>query len=160
VKPTPAQFNSLAAGTDVTDDELQQFARGLVIIADWVSTLPVYPPLIECWTSEARKAHLAQVEYHMTIMRYVLAMADSIVAGTCPLNERSNPKYRLSVEFYWMLHKIPEYLVRTDCEDCCNKLKFMGERKAGLHELLEPIGGKFCRCADDAAPHDAAAGTP
>jgi hypothetical protein len=86
VSPTEVQFKLLATWTDLTDDELQQFARGLVIIVDWVSTLLVYPPLIEGWTSEARKAHLAQMEYRMTIMRYVLAMADSIMAGTCPLN--------------------------------------------------------------------------
>jgi hypothetical protein len=60
-----------------------------------------------------------------------------------------------------MLHKIPEYLVQTDCEDCCNKLRFMGERKAGLQELCrEQFGEKFCRCADDATPHNAAAKTP
>jgi hypothetical protein len=31
-----------------------------------------------------------------------------------------------------MLHKIPEYLVRTDREGCCNKLRFLGEQKGGL----------------------------
>jgi DNA anti-recombination protein RmuC len=39
-----------------------------------------------------------------------------------------------------MLHKIPDYLVRTDCEDCCNKLRFLGERKAGLQELWDTLG--------------------
>jgi hypothetical protein len=111
VTPTLAQFKSLASGTDLTDDALQQFARGLVIIVDWVSTLSVYPSLIEGWTLEARKAHLAHMEYRMTIMRYILAMADSIMAGTCPLNERSNLEYRLLVEFYWMQHKIPDVTV-------------------------------------------------
>jgi hypothetical protein len=58
-----------------------------VTIVDWVSTLPVYPPAIEGWTLEARKAHMLEMEYRMTILRYVLAMADSImfrdVAAEC-----------------------------------------------------------------------------
>jgi hypothetical protein len=47
VTPTEALFSLLADGTHLTDDELQLFARGLVTIVDWVSTLPVYPPAIE-----------------------------------------------------------------------------------------------------------------
>jgi hypothetical protein len=75
-----------------------------------MSTLPVYLPLSEGWTSEAKKAHLVQLEYRMTILRYVVAMAERIMAGTCPLNEQSNMEHRLLVEI-WLLHKIPEYLV-------------------------------------------------
>jgi hypothetical protein len=119
VSPTEARFKSLAAGTDLTAGELQQFARrGLVIIADKVSGLPVYPLLIESWTFEAKHAHQAQTEYRLTILRYVLALAESIMAGTCKLNERNNMEHRVLVEFFWMLHKIPEYLVQTDCEGC------------------------------------------
>jgi hypothetical protein len=105
-----------------------------------VSRLPVYPPLIEGWTSEAKKAHLTQMEYRLNILRYVLAMAGSMMAETCPLNERRNLEHRLLVEFYWLLHKLPEYLVRTGCEDCCNKLRFMGERKSGFQELWNILG--------------------
>jgi hypothetical protein len=141
VTPTEAQLRTLADGTELTDDELQQFPRGLVVIVVWVSTLPVYPPSIEGWTSKARKAHLAQMEYCIVIMRYVLALAESSMSRTCPLNARSSLEYRLLVEFYWMLHKIPiNYLVRTDCEDCCKKLRFLGERKAGLQELWDTLG--------------------
>jgi hypothetical protein len=140
VAPTEALFNLLADGTELTDDELQLFARGLVTIVDWVSTLPVYPPAIEGWTLEARKAHAMEMEYRMTILRYVLAMADSIMSETCTLSARSHMGNRLLVEFYWMLHKIPEYLVRTDREGCCNKLRFLGERKAGLQELWNELG--------------------
>jgi hypothetical protein len=96
----------------------------------------------------------------MTILRYVLAMANSIMTETCSLTAQSHMEYRLLAEFYWMLHKIPEYLVQTDCEDCCDKLRFLGGRKAGLQAAVERIGGEFCRCADNAAPHDAAAGVP
>jgi hypothetical protein len=47
--------------------------------------------------SEARKAHLAQMEYRMVIMHYVLALADSIMSETCPLNVAwSSLEYRLS----------------------------------------------------------------
>jgi hypothetical protein len=121
VTPTEAQLRTLADGTELTDGELQQFARGLVVIVDWVSTLPVYPLLIEGWTSEARKAHLHQMEYCMVIMRYVLALADNIMSRTCPLNARSSLEYRFLVEFYWMLHKIPDYLVRTVLRLCLVK---------------------------------------
>ena len=47
VKPTEAQFDALADGTELTNEELQLFARGLVTIVDWVSELPVYPPTLE-----------------------------------------------------------------------------------------------------------------
>jgi hypothetical protein len=88
--PTEALFNSLADGTELTDDELQMFARGVVTIVDWVSTLPVYPPAIEGWTLEARKAHVLEMEYRMTILRYFLAMADSIMSETCTLSAQSH----------------------------------------------------------------------
>jgi hypothetical protein len=100
VAPTEALFNSLADGTELTDDELQLFSRGLVTIVDWVSTLPVYPPTIEGWTLEARKAHAMEMEYRMTILRYVLAMADSIMSESCTLSAQSHMEYRLLVEFY------------------------------------------------------------
>jgi hypothetical protein len=86
---------------------------------------------------------MLQMEYRMTIMRYVLAMTGSIMFETCPLTAQSHLEYRLLVEFYWMLHKIPEYLVQTDREDCCNKLRFLKERKAGLQELWNGLGENF-----------------
>jgi hypothetical protein len=69
------------------------------------------------------------MEYHMTILRYVLAMADSIMSETCTLSAQSHIEYRLLVEFYWMLHKIPEYLVRIDPEGCCDKLRFWESKR-------------------------------
>jgi hypothetical protein len=48
-------------------------------------------------------------------------------------------EHRLLVEFYWMLHKIPEYLVQINCMDCCEGLDHMGERQAGLQELWDII---------------------
>jgi hypothetical protein len=38
-----------------------------------------------------------------------------------------------------MLHKIPEYLVQTNCMDYCEGLDHMGERQAGLQELWDII---------------------
>jgi hypothetical protein len=109
--PTQAQAQSLANGTELTADELEQFARGLVILVDWLIDLPVVPPGTEAWTAEARRTHKNCVEYHLSIICYVAAMAESILAGTCLLDEKSTTEHRLLVEFYWMLYKILEFLV-------------------------------------------------
>jgi hypothetical protein len=66
-------------------------------------------------------------------------MAESIMAGTCLLNEQSSMEHRLLVEFYWMLHKFPEYVVQTNCMDCCEGLDHMEERQAGLQESWDII---------------------
>jgi hypothetical protein len=137
--PTQAQAQSLANGTELTADELEQFARGLVILVDWLVDLPVIPPRTEGWTAEARRTHKNRVEDHLSILCYVAAMAESILAGTCLLDEQSTTEHRLLVEFYWMLHKIPEYLVQTNCMDYCEGLDHMGERQAGLQELWDII---------------------
>jgi hypothetical protein len=111
VVPTPAQIQSLANETELTADELEQFARGLVVLVDWLVDLPVIPPRIEAWRAEARRTHKYRVEYRLSILRYVAAMVESIMARTCLLDEQSSIEHRLLVEFYWLLHKIPEYLV-------------------------------------------------
>jgi hypothetical protein len=82
-----------------------------VILVDWLIDLPVILPGTETWTSEARRTHKNCVEYRLSILRYVAAMAESILAGTCLLDKQSTSEHRLVVEFYWMLHKIPEYLI-------------------------------------------------
>jgi hypothetical protein len=66
-------------------------------------------------------------------------MAENILAETCLLDEQSTMEHRLLVEFYWMLHMIPEYLVQTNCMDCCEGLDHTGERQAGLQELWDII---------------------
>ena len=48
------------------------------------------------------------------------------------------------MEFYWILHKLPEYLLRTDSQDTAFESKFMGERVAGLRELWDLMGGVKC----------------
>jgi hypothetical protein len=99
----------------------------------------VNPPGTEGWTAEARHTHKNRVEYRLSILCYVAAMAESILAGTCLLDEQSTTEHRLLVEFCWMLHKIPEYLVQTNCMDYCEGLYHMGERQAGLQELWDII---------------------
>jgi hypothetical protein len=47
VVPTEAQAQFLANGTELTADELEQFARGLVILVDWLVDLPVIPTWTE-----------------------------------------------------------------------------------------------------------------
>jgi hypothetical protein len=53
-------------------------------------------------------------------------------------------EHRLLVEFFWMLHKIPDYLIRSDVEDCGSKLRYMGKRMAGIQELWNLMGGDNC----------------
>jgi hypothetical protein len=57
------------------------------------------------------RTHKYCVEYRLSILRYVAAMAKSIMPETCLLDEQSSMEHRLLVEFHWLLHKIPEYLV-------------------------------------------------
>jgi hypothetical protein len=99
----------------------------------------VIPPRTEAWTTEARQTHKYRVEYRLSIICYVAAMAESILTGTCLLDEQSTTEHRLLVEFYWMLHKILEYLVQTNCMDCCEGLDHTEERQAGLQELWDII---------------------
>jgi hypothetical protein len=139
VVPTEAQAQSPANGTELTADELEQFAWGLVILVDWLVDLPVIPPETEAWEAETRRTHKNHVEYRLPILRYIAAMTESILAETCRLDEQSTTEHRLLVEFYWMLHKIPEYLVQTNCMDCCEGLDHTGERQAGLQELWDII---------------------
>jgi hypothetical protein len=87
VVPTQAQVQSLANGTELTANELEQFAWGLVILVDWLVDLPVILPGTEGWTAEARRTHKYCVEYRLSILSYIVAMAESIMAGTCLLNE-------------------------------------------------------------------------
>jgi hypothetical protein len=100
VVPTQEQVQSLANGTDLTANELEQFAWGLVNLVDWVVDLPVNPPRIEGWTTEARHTHKYHLEYRLSILCYVAAMAESIMAGACLLNEQSSMEHRLLVEFF------------------------------------------------------------
>jgi hypothetical protein len=100
VVPTEAQAQTHANGTELTADEREQFARGLVILVDWLVDLPVIPPRIEGWTAEARHTHKNCVEYRLSILCYVAAMTESILAGTCLLDEQSTTEHRLLVEIY------------------------------------------------------------
>jgi hypothetical protein len=71
-----------------------------VIFVDWLVDLSVIPPKTEAWTAEARRSHKNCVEYRLSILCYVAPMAESILAGTCLLDEQSTAEHRLLVEFY------------------------------------------------------------
>jgi hypothetical protein len=140
VVPTQEQVQSLANGTDLAAKELEQFARGLVILVDWVVDLPVDPSWIEGWIAETRHTHKYHLEYRLSILSYVAAMAESIMAGIWLLDEQSSMEHCLLLKLFWLLHKIPEYLgVQTNCMNCCEGLDFMGERQTGLQELWDII---------------------
>jgi hypothetical protein len=87
----------------------------------------------------ARRTHKDHLEYRLSILCYIAAMAESIMARTCLLDEQSSMEHRLLGEFYWLLHKIPEYLVQTNYMDCCEGFDYMGGRQAGLQELWDII---------------------
>jgi hypothetical protein len=59
VVPTEAHAQSLANRIELTADDLEQFARGLVILVDWLVELLVIPPETEAWTAEARRTNIA-----------------------------------------------------------------------------------------------------
>jgi hypothetical protein len=144
VLPGQADFDSLAVGTELTEEELQQFARGLVVIAGYVSAFPIDSPLLPDWLPEHRQAHQVRKEYRLTLLRYVVTLARSIMDGNCKLVANDYKQHRLLVEFYWMLHKIPDFLLKTDADECAESCSFLGERVAGMRELWEVMGGLQC----------------
>jgi hypothetical protein len=48
--------------------------------------------------------------------------------------------HKLLVEFYWLLHKIPEYIIRTNSEGCAESVNFTEPQLAGLRELWDLYG--------------------
>jgi hypothetical protein len=144
VSPGQADFDSLVVGSELTEEELQQFARGLVVIAGYVSAFPIDPPLLADWLPEHRQAHQVRKEYRLTLLRYVVTLARFIMDGNCKLIANDYKQHRLLVEFYWMLHKIHDFLLKTDADGCAESCSFLGERVAGMRELWEVMGGLKC----------------
>jgi hypothetical protein len=68
VVPTESQVQSLANGTKLTADELEQLARGLMILVDWLVDLSVISPGTKTWIAEARRTHKNRVEYRLSIL--------------------------------------------------------------------------------------------
>jgi hypothetical protein len=62
---------------------------------------------------------------------------------------QNHDEYRLLVEFYWLLHKIPEYLLLTIAESCAEGVKFTGF-KIAKHQRVVGANGRqsVCRCPD------------
>jgi hypothetical protein len=59
-------------------------------------------------------------------------MTQSILKGEAHLEKDETNAHKLLVEFYWLLHKISEYLLRTDSEGCAERVNFMGPQLAGI----------------------------
>jgi hypothetical protein len=124
VSPGQADFDSLAVGTELTEEELQQFARGQVVIAGYVSAFPIDPPLLANWLPKHKQAHQVRKEYRLTLLRYVVTLARTIIEGNCKLVATDYKQHRLLVEFYWMLHKIPDFLLKTNADECAESCCF------------------------------------
>jgi hypothetical protein len=107
-KPSPEQDNALADGTKLTEDEQQRLARGLVVIVGWLLDFPMEPLMLP-WASKVERAgHDLNEDYRLAMCRYVHDMAQNILSGELKLTRESHNKYRLLMEFYWLLQKIPE----------------------------------------------------
>jgi hypothetical protein len=140
-KPSPEQYNALADGAKLTKDELQRLAWGLVVIVGWLLDFSMEPLLIG-WASKSERAgHDLNEDYRFAMCRYVLDMAQNILSEELKLTRESHDEYRLMMEFYWLLHKIPEYLLRTNSEGCAEGVVFTGFKLAGIRELWELMGG-------------------
>jgi hypothetical protein len=117
-KPSSEQYNALADGAELTEDELQRLARGLVVIVGWLLDFSREPLLIG-WASKSERAgHDMNEDYRLAMCRYVFDLAQNILSGELKLTRESHDEYRLMMEFYWLLHKILEYLLRTNSEGC------------------------------------------
>jgi hypothetical protein len=102
---------------------------------------PYGTPCDNLWTREDVLNLSQDHEYRLAICQYVLELAQNMLQGTAHLAKDETDAHKLLVEFYWMLHKIPEYLLRTDSEGCAEKVTFVGPQVAGLRELWELMGG-------------------
>jgi hypothetical protein len=74
-------------------------------------------------------------------LQYILELAGSILKGDADLGKDEIDAHKLLVEFYWLLHQIPEYLIRTNSEGCAESVSFTGPQLVGLRELWELMGG-------------------
>jgi hypothetical protein len=135
------QYNALANGVELAAADFQTLGKGLAIIVGWLMELPMEPLAINLWTREDVLQLSQDQEYMLAICQYVLELAQSILKGTAHLAKHETDAHKLLVEFYWMLHKIPEYLLRTNSKGCAEKVNFMGPQLAGLKELWELMGG-------------------
>ena len=159
VKPTQQQFQSLTQGAELTADELQTFAHGLVAVVAQVAQLPMDSPLVDFWSESELQSHALEKAYRLSVMRSVLRLAEAIMGKETTLAEDAWAEHRLLVEFYWMVHKLPEYLLRTDSQDTAFESKFMGERVSGSQRVVGPHGRRqVCRCANPPAAHGGTAG--
>jgi hypothetical protein len=136
-----AQYNAPANGVELGSADLQMLKKGLASIVGWLMKLPMQPLAIDLWTREDALRLSQDQEYRLAICQYIQELAQSILKGEAHLGKDETDAHRMLVEFYWLLHKIPEYLLNTDSEGCAENVNFMGPQLAGLKELWELMGG-------------------
>jgi hypothetical protein len=115
--------------------------KGLISIVGWLMKLPMEPLAIDLWTREDVLKLTQDQKYRLAICQYILELANSILKGEADLGKDETDAHKLLVEFYWLLHQIPEYLVRTNPEGCAESVIFTGRQLVGLRELWELTGG-------------------
>jgi hypothetical protein len=135
------QYNALANGVELSLDDLQMLGQGLVSIVGWLMELPMEPLSIDLWTREDVLKLSQDQEYRLASCQYILELAQSILKGEANLGKDETDAHKLLVEFYWLLHEIPEYIIRTNSEGCAESIGFTGPQLAGLRELWELMGG-------------------
>jgi hypothetical protein len=134
------QYNALANGVELPSDDLQMLGKDLVSIVGWLMELPMEPLAIDLWTRKYVLKLSQDQEYRLAICQYILELAQSILKGEAHLRKDETNAHKLLVEFYWLLHKIPEYLIRTNSEGCAQSVSFTGPQLAGLTKLWELMG--------------------
>jgi hypothetical protein len=102
------------------------------------------PLVIDLWTREDVLKLSQNQEYRLAICQYILDLAQSILKGDADLGKDETDAHKLLVEFYWLLHKFPKHLIRTNSEGCAESVSFTGPQLAGLRELWELMGELNC----------------
>jgi hypothetical protein len=115
--------------------------KGLVSIVGWLMELTMEPLAIDLWTREDVLKLSQDHEYRLAIFQYSLELAQSILKGDAHLEKDETDAHKLLVEFYRLLHKIPEYLIRTNSKVCAESVSFTVPQLAGLRELWELMEG-------------------
>jgi hypothetical protein len=140
-EPDSTQYNALANGVELSSADLQMLGKGLVSIVGWLMELPIEPLAIDLWTRKDVLKLSHDQDYRLAICQYIPELTQSILKGDADLGKDETDAHKLLVEFYWLLHQIPEYLIRTNSEGCAESVSFTGPQLVDLRELWELMGG-------------------
>jgi hypothetical protein len=80
-KPSQQQYDALANGTELTKNELQMLARGLVVIVGWLMEFLMEPLLLNFYIQTDRNAYDLSEDYQLAVCRYILELAENILKG-------------------------------------------------------------------------------